>query len=419
MPIERKASAESPFEPSLNAVNGWRGPGALAIAIAHLGIATDYFVVRHIEPIALVVDLFFVLSGVLIAKAYTQKLSQVSAIPDYIVRRFGRIWPVQAATLAILVGYELGKLALRRWGGLAFSSPPFSAGGLDIVEAIPTNLLLVHSLGIHDRETWNFPSWSLSVEFATYIVFAAFCLVAPATRRTLALMTVLASVAILVLVAPYHMRSTFDYGIFRCLAGFFAGTLCYDVIRRQPLPAWPWPTFVEVGAVVLVGVWLALSVGTYAAFAAPLVFCLFILAFIPQRGLLSRVLLTPPLQFMAELSFTIYMVHAIVLLFLLAVVHAYERFMRTPMFVTKVNPLAGHPGANLTISVVHIDSSLTMALIAAVYVSIVLAVSYLAYRYVERPGRSIFNGLAKHVRAPTSQARIMSQPRPEKMGSAP
>ena len=340
---------------SLGAANGWRGPGSIAIAIVHLGIATDFFVVRHLEPVALLVDLFFVLSGLLIAQVYSDKLRHASAIPEYIIRRFGRIWPVQMATLAVLLAYEVAKLILQTFAGKHFSAPAFSPDGLNLVQAIPTNVLLIHSLGIHDRETWNFPSWSLSVEFVTYAVFSAFCLVSPILRRVLVVTTVAASIAILVLVAPYHMRSTFDYGIFRCLAGFFAGALCYDVLRRWRLPAWPFPTIVEILAVVLLGAWMR-CFDTGLAFAAPVVFCLFIVAFVPERGLISRVLCTKPFQFMAELSFSIYMVHAVVLIFALAFFHELERSTGARLFVPAPNPLAGHPGAIPTIQILHVDS---------------------------------------------------------------
>lgn len=391
---------------SLRAVNGWRGPGAIAIAIAHLGIATDLFEVRHLEPIALLVDLFFVLSGLLIAQVYTAKLNRASAIPEYIIRRFGRIWPVQAATLAVLVCYELMKLGLQLVAGKHFSSPAFGADGLNLVQAIWTNLLLVHSLGFHDRETWNFPSWSLSVEFITYTVFAVFCLASPLLRRGLAVVTVAASLAILVLVAPYHMRSTFDYGIFRCLAGFFAGTLCYEVMQRRRLPVWPMPTVVEILAIVMVIVWMSYCVGTYLAFAAPVVFCLFIVAFVQERGLLSRVLLTKPFQIMAELSFAIYMVHAVVLIFMLALLHEVERIRGTPMFVSVPNSFTGHLATAPTIQVLHLESASVKWALGAAYLVVVLVSSYGAYRLVETPGRAFFGAVAKRVG--TMRSRAMS-----------
>ena len=382
---------------TLQAVNGLRGPGALAIALAHFGIATDAISVRHLEPIALLVDLFFVLSGLVIAQAYSAKLSKPSAIPEYVVRRFGRIWPVQVATLAVLVLYELAKVALQSLSGRHFSSPPFDPDGINLIQAIPTNLLLIQSLGFHDRETWNFPSWSLSVELVTYVLFAGFCLIQPRLRRVLVLLTIVVSIAILIFVAPYHMRSTFDYGIFRCLAGFFAGTLCYEIIAHRRIPSFPMPTLVEMVAVTTVCLWLAFAVGTYAAFLAPIVFSVFVLAFAGGHGRLSRMLVNKPLQILAEWSFAIYMVHALVLIFFLAGAHQIARWSGQALFTMIRNPIADHVGARPMIEVLHFTSVVPLIAVALVYVTGVLLAAWLAYRFVEVPGRSFFGKLARHV----------------------
>ncbi len=380
---------------SLGAVNGWRGLGAICIALGHFGIATDVFGAGRLEPLRQIVDMFFVFSGFVIAQAYGHRLRHPAAFPEYVIRRFGRIWPLQAATLAVLVAYELVKLVVATLSGRTFSSPPFTAGGIDIVRAIPTNLLLIQSLGIHDRETWNFPSWSLSVEFATYVLFAAFCLLRPMPRRILTVLAIAASMAVLRFMAPYGMRSTFDYGIFRCLAGFLVGTLCYDVAVRWRLPPFPMPTLMEGAMVSLLGGWLILSAGTAAVFAAPLVFSLLIIVFAAGRGAISRVLLTRPAQVLAEWSFAIYMTHAIVLTFLLAAGHALAGPNGARLFVTVVNPLVGHPGAHPLIEVLRLPDATATCGVATFYLGAVLAASYGAYRVVEVPGRAAFARLGR------------------------
>ena len=148
------------------------------------------------------------------------------------------------------------------------------------------------------------------------------------------------------LVAPYGMRSTFDYGILRCLVGFLVGTLCHDVAARWRLPAVPLPTLAEAATVGLLGGWLVVSAGTAAVFAAPLVFSLLIFVFAAGRGAISRILTARPAQVLAEWSFAIYMVHAIVLTFGLAAAHAFAGPGGGRLFVTVVNPLVGHPGAH-------------------------------------------------------------------------
>ena len=382
---------------SFIAVNGWRGPGAIAIAVAHFSVAADFIAYQTLLPITLLVDLFFVLSGLVIAAVYSEKLARPSAFPEYLVRRFGRIWPLQAVTLALLVAYELMKLVLQVGSGRHFSSPAFSNDGSNLITAIPTNIFLIQALGVHDRETWVFPSWSLSVEFVTYISFAAFCLVTPIMRRVLTIAAIAASLAILIFVAPYHMRSTFDYGLFRCFAGFFAGTLCYDIAARWKLHRWPMPTIVELTGVSIVLAWMSVSTGTVMVYLAPFVFCAFILAFMGEGGLVSRLLRTKPLQFLAELSFAIYMVHAVVLIFLLAALHQYERVLGRPLFAQLPNPLIGKPGAPPTVEILQTGSRAFDWAIALLYILGVSGSAYLAYRFVEIPGRAAFGRLAKRM----------------------
>lgn len=381
--------------PSLSAINGLRGPGAIAIAAAHLSFVADVIPAARVFPLALLVDLFFVLSGLVIAQAYAARLAKPSEIPEYIVRRFGRIWPVQAATLALLVGFELFKLALVAIGHGHFSSQPFSDAGLAVVAAIPTNLLLIHALGFHGHETWNYPSWSLSVEFVTYVAFALVCLLSPRLRHAFSAAIVIASTAILVLVAPFGMRSTFDFGIFRCLAGFFAGTLCLEVAKRWPLPRPSHPTLAEVAVVALVGIWLFEATGTWAVFAAPLVFAALVLSFLGEGGAIARLLRTDVMQRLADLSFSIYMVHAIVLIALVSAAHAFARIEHLDLFRMVPDPLAAEHGITAHVEVLHIGSVAAAVTLVVTFAIGVAIATYAAHRFVEIPGRALFNGLAK------------------------
>ncbi len=391
----RRESRPAQTRLTFEACNGWRGPGALLIAVAHLGVATDSLPSAVIRSTALLVDMFFVLSGLVIAHAYAVKLSHARNIPEYIVRRFGRIWPVQAAALMVLVGYEALKLGLGALGRGHFGTPPFSRTGGNLVEAIPTNLLLVHSLGLHDRETWNFPSWSLSVEFACYVSFAGACLMARPYRRALSVLTILASLAVLIFVAPDGMRSTYDYGVFRCLAGFFTGTLCYEFVSADRIPPKRWPTLTEIAALALVGLWLTVASTTVAGFAAPFVIALFLLTFVGRPGLVARLLATPRLQNLADLSFSLYMVHAVVMIAVLAALRAAGRALHLDLFVTVANVNAPASQVHRMIDVIHLPGLPATVALFAIYLGLVYGVALLAYRFVEVPGRDLFTRWAK------------------------
>jgi len=83
--------------------------------------------------------------------------------------RLGRLYPLHIAILAAFIGIELLRY---RYSGLLVGEMGDKFSGARTITAIVTNVFLVQSLGVHSMLTWNLPSWSISVEFYTYAVFA-------------------------------------------------------------------------------------------------------------------------------------------------------------------------------------------------------------------------------------------------------
>ena len=59
----------------------------------------------------LFVDFFFVLSGFVIAHAYGDRLKSPLEVWQFIVRRFGRVWPLHIAVLAAFIAVAVFKYA--------------------------------------------------------------------------------------------------------------------------------------------------------------------------------------------------------------------------------------------------------------------------------------------------------------------
>jgi peptidoglycan/LPS O-acetylase OafA/YrhL len=326
------------------ALDGWRGVCALLVAAHHVEAHGRLYGQPLIRNAWLFVDFFFVLSGFVIAHAYGEQL-----VPgDFVRRRFARLWPLHVAMLAALIGLELAHLA---------TAPGAFTGGRSLF-AILTNLLLIQSLGIQDGETWNGPAWSISTEFYTYLIFAAvFLLTRGWARRILALALSLGGVAILATISRYGMRETFDWGIARCVYGFFAGVLVYDAWRQGLRPrgtAW------EIAAVAVALLFLTVIPGHRALeYLSVPVFAFAVLVFAGEGGALSRLLTVAPAAALGRWSYSIYMTHTVILALVFSAV------ARLP---------AGLPG----------DLSM-LAILAAT-----IGFSALTWRWIERPGQRFF-----------------------------
>ena len=357
-------------------LDGWRGVAALMVAIFHFDALHHGYSLPLVRNSYLFVDFFFVLSGFVIAHAYAGRLNSVEDAAVFAVRRFGRVWPLHVAVLAIFVGLECAKWALTTFGGFKSNLPAFAAGGATPFGDLPAHVTLTHALGFLPRLTWNHPSWSISAEFWSYLIFAGVTLACRGRWRVIALAFLAAIPAtILVVFARDGMNATFDLGLPRCLFGFAAGVLTYEVtpilrIRRALAARAEW----LVAGVIIAFVSAA---GTSPlSFAAPLVFAAAVFIFSFEAGPLSRALQARPFQALGRWSYSIYMVHIPLIL----VLHMPAR----NLFVTL--PDGSRVAGGLSPFVY--DGGLV------VYILAVLAVARLTHRTIEEPGRLAFNALA-------------------------
>ena len=92
-------------------LDAWRGICALLVAFVHVPVAHAWQNAEAFHSLQLFVDFFFVLSGFVICHAYGRRLDVDRDWPGFMIRRFGRVWPLHAAVLAGFAVIELLKLA--------------------------------------------------------------------------------------------------------------------------------------------------------------------------------------------------------------------------------------------------------------------------------------------------------------------
>jgi peptidoglycan/LPS O-acetylase OafA/YrhL len=129
------------------------------------------------------VDGFFILSGFVLAYAHPTMGFSPPELWGFWRRRLARIYPVHVATICLLV-------LLLAVGWMAGQIPRDPARFSPI--ALAGNLLLVHGWGETVVGTWNYPSWTISTEWAGYLAFPLLWFVVR-RLRTGALFVVLAA----------------------------------------------------------------------------------------------------------------------------------------------------------------------------------------------------------------------------------
>ena len=163
----------------IRSIEGLRGVAALLVALFHVYVYGKWggFPARWgpLQHAWLFVDLFFVISGYVMAAAYGERLQTPFAVAAYMVRRFFRLYPLHLVTtfsvILAALAVQTAKWLLARQGVVLGGEQPFAVAFFDL-RYFGLDLLLLQGVGIMRMEIHNFPSWSISVEFWMYLIFA-------------------------------------------------------------------------------------------------------------------------------------------------------------------------------------------------------------------------------------------------------
>jgi len=365
-------------------LDSWRGIAACLVALFHLDAYSHLYDVPFLRNSWLFVDFFFVLSGFVIAANYQQRLLDGFGVGRFLLLRLGRLYPLHFAVLTLFIGSELLKVLRRTLIPATLWSlnpiAPFSAPQ-QAPDTIFANLLLIQSLHIFDFLTWNVASWSISTEFYTYVIFAA-CLVGFRKHAWIALLLAMIGGPLLIATLSEHnMNTHYDWGIVRCVYGFAAGAMSWNVYRKWKgeLGKWLSGSIVEWGALGLVVVFVSVAGTTLLSIAAPYIFALVVLVFAFEAGAASAVLRLRPLVFLGTVSYSIYMTHVFVAKRMFdAGVQLEERWHINAFARRQID---GGDVAFLGTQLWHGD----IAYLA--YLAMIIATSYFTYRWIEKPAR--------------------------------
>lgn len=286
-----------------------RGVAAIAVVLFHAeGLAGSQLAPNGY----LAVDLFFVLSGLVIAHAYEGRLRGGLSPLAFMRHRLIRFYPLYL--LGLVLGAGLMALEL-------LISPPAALTPAQVVGATVTGLVFLPAPFGSSLYPLNVPAWSLLYELLVNALYAAW-LVRLKTRTLVGLAAVT-----LVLLAILVVRTgtvngganwpELDVGLCRTLFAFTLGVVLFRCRNPRPLPG-----RYALPLIAGVGVLLCLPV---PAVLRPFVDLACIGALLPMAVAFGARLrssrLVPLFTWLGTISFPIYAIHFPVLLLGLAINH--------------------------------------------------------------------------------------------------
>ncbi len=292
------------------ALTGLRGAAALWVAGYHLLLPASLvggLPARMLGRGYLAVDLFFVLSGYVLALNYGERAGWAS-LPGFLWRRWARIFPLYGLILVVRLTYTLC-----RYGGFGVARPWVAAPVAHPWTAVPANLLLVQSWGVATSITG--PAWSVSVEWAAYCVFPVLVAVMLRGRPRRAMAGGAAAFGLVLAVGLLHAGLDVWDGrtagpLLRCLGGFTLGLGMFRLSCWQParrLAASDKAGWLAGAALLAALAWRAPDLAVY-----PMLCAVVLCAACGQGGVCAR-LAAPGIVRAGELSYAIYLLHIFLL----------------------------------------------------------------------------------------------------------
>lgn len=206
-------------------MDGLRGIAAMGVMVFH-SFANGNLVRNG----GLAVDLFFILSGFVIAYSYEGRLSASMGTIAFVETRLKRLYPM------LLVG-AVGGILVALIHNMTHHAAAYPLGPALLSGAL--SLALLPYLGAYlDTNIFSFnpPIWSLFFEMVANVAYAIFC-----RRLTTAVLAgvIVVSLAIVVFgdTLGGNAKATFLGGFPRVAAGFFGGVLLHRLWSTGRLPA--------------------------------------------------------------------------------------------------------------------------------------------------------------------------------------
>lgn len=338
-----------------------RGMAAIFVVLLHARWSGSFQELMFIQNSYLFVDLFFILSGFVIYHSYSGRLTGCADFFSFVKARVARLYPLHLLVLFFFLIFESLKWYLQTYYSMSSNNLAFV--GRNSFDGLLENLMLIQAIGLFPTSSWNGPSWSISAEFWTYILFA-FCVLS--SRVIFKRQVFFLIVSFFFYVITYNVEGSLSYeGVFRCIAGFSLGVYCYKV--RGLFFKYKNTEFLLSFTVLIIVFLLSVKpVKSQFDFILPFLFSILILLTSKIDRLGSETILDRFLNTLGQLSYTMYMIHAAIIF----------------LFSNILKRILGFESDGFSIDLVSVSNSIFVSFI---YLFFVVLISYIVNRKFEIP----------------------------------
>ena len=350
------------------ALDSLRGICACMIVLLHFDTFGHISRSAFVQNGFLFVDFFFVLSGFVIAASYGDRLGQGYPLGKFMLLRLGRIYPLHLVMLVLFVAWEAATMGMARASGRI----PFT--GDHSVGMIFAHLALVQTF-VGPPTSWNMPAWSIAVEVWTYLVFAIGFRLLGRLLVPFALLVAIVCTLYLPTVSDRYLNVFHEGAFARCLIGFSLGIVTFRVHRYLGISLGSTlAKMLEIVAVVATVAMVSFAGASMLSLAVPLLFAIVILIFAQQSGMVSRMLLLRPFEFLGKISYSIYMVHLFIV-------------FRTHNAMELAQRITNKKGLLTTIGELKFSGSTPLMgdILSLVVLAMAIIAATISYKYVEYP----------------------------------
>ena len=295
------------------------------------------------------VTFFFILSGFILSHSYTERLRQGMTYRQFLATRVARIYPLHLLTLLIALPIALASLLSGKRSLSIF------------LEGLIANITLLQAFSpVSDIHfSMNAPSWSISNEMFFYALFPILVF----SRSAYLLFSAAAILVAQQVVGNNVGDNTAHFLVYvfppSRIADFIIGILLHRIFARTRPPAAARATGLQVVSLTVFAVCVALKtlVPQYARYDMYYVpaMSLIIVSFAWQHGTISKSLSSSKFVFLGNASFSLYLIHQLVIRY----------------------------GEHVRVNVLKATGTSIEVIVAILYVSLALLLSAFLFEYFE------------------------------------